>query len=908
VQAVLGARTEFLTETFVDGATDIELCSALTRFYAECVQPPLHEASLRRRAGNVRHALGHLLRCPDPLPRKIRRCLAVDGPYHVEALGPAFWSAVFQALDPVRQPAWSAGVLAGLERLEIAELPDRGNPAGAYAALGSVYARLRSLEPALGALQLDHFLTLVAAMQGRDLWSGAELLADTQAAAELRKALQRMRLRVPLRERIKTGGRAFHEARGRLRDGLAARDAGKVVAALEAIDPEGAQLAGPGWRERGENLLLWAGRLWEATDPWAVLQAYWAADSLPGGGLWLPAAVLHCREATQFPLWNDLVRRGYQRLDEAALNRMALVQQYRLFAEGIAALRERFQLHVLEVGPALADLAAQSRTADQLPALRAGFCPDSFRFLAELAENNDRAWMHANRERYRFAVREPLVELCRLLAERYVVPTLRGRHGWNLDVTPRSGRALTSVCKNDYGRSVPYNTALWIVFSSREGSGRAGMQFFVRLDSAGLRFGIRLGDGAGGTGDRLRRHVEEHGPLLQRALRRMGALADCNFGAGERVADAEGLRRWAAGKSLEAGKHLPADASLGSLDELAGTILLTFDQLVPLFACAVESDPRPLLTARAGQTAEGPAFTATDFCRETYLGEDWLERAQALLRLKRQLILQGVPGTGKTHVARCLAHLLASGRDEAVRLVQFHPAYSYEEFVEGIKVRSVEVNGKQEVAYPVEEGVLGAFASVAAGRPGQAHVLIIDEINRGNLPRIFGELLYLLEYRGQSVVLPYSRREFQLPANLYLLGTMNAADRSVALVDQALRRRFSFLDMAPDPAVLAAWLREHPPLDGERFADTVLGLFERLNTRLRGDLGAQAQVGHSYFMVPDLDEQRLRVVWQHQVLPLVEDQFAGHPGRTQGYDLDSLMHGKRKERSRRPTQAAGARG
>ena len=192
-------------------------------------------------------------------------------------------------------------------------------------------------------------------------------------------------------------------------------------------------------------------------------------------------------------------------------------------------------------------------------------------------------------------------------------------------------------------------------------------------------------------------------------------------------------------------------------------------------------------------------------------------------------------------MARSLARLLTGGRDEAIRLVQFHPAYSYEEFVEGVKVRSVESGGRHDLTYPVEDGLLCAFAAEAALRPSEPHVLIIDEINRGNLPRIFGELLYLLEYREQAVGLPYSRRPFRLPANLYLIGTMNAADRSTALVDQALRRRFSFVEMPPDATVLAAWLRVHVPAAGPAFADRVTTLFERLNARLRADLGPQTQ-------------------------------------------------------------------
>lgn len=184
-------------------------------------------------------------------------------------------------------------------------------------------------------------------------------------------------------------------------------------------------------------------------------------------------------------------------------------------------------------------------------------------------------------------------------------------------------------------------------------------------------------------------------------------------------------------------------------------------------------------------------------------------------------------------------------------------------------------------------------------------MLIIDEINRGNLPRVFGELLFLLEYRDRAVILPYSRQHFRLPANLYVLGTMNAADRSVALVDQALRRRFSFLEMRPDPSVLAAWLQAHPPVSGPSFATTVEELFERLNARLRADLGAQQQVGHSYFMVEDLDAARLRVVWDHHVRPLLEEYFAGQPERLAAYDLDRLIVGGAEPAGRPGRRRAG---
>jgi MoxR-like ATPase len=467
------------------------------------------------------------------------------------------------------------------------------------------------------------------------------------------------------------------------------------------------------------------------------------------------------------------------------------------------------------------------------------------------------------------------------------------------------------------------------------------VQFFVRLDAAGLSYGLCLGREAREAGHRFRRQVHEHAELLHRALAESGVLAECHFSTVEALAAAASLgrmerscptgpadlrawvasgarRRTAEGNDVPRGpgitaqlvvaKMVSAGSPLLMADELVGDILLTFDRLLPVYACAAEPDPQPILARRARVSPTGDRYTEADFRRATNLGDDWLRRARALLDLKRQLILQGVPGTGKTHVARCLARLVTGGREDAVRLVQFHPAYSYEEFVEGIKVRSVEVNGRHDVTYPVEDGLLCAFAAEAARRPAEPHVLLIDEINRGNLPRVFGELLYLLEYREQTVGLPYSRRGFRLPANLYLIGTMNAADRSVALVDQALRRRFSFLDMPPDASVLAAWLRAHPSAAGAGFADVVVALFERLNTRLRADLGPAYQVGHSYFMVPDLDETRLRVVWEHQIAPLLDEYFAGRPGKAIGYDLEDLLADNPDKPSRRRRQAAAASG
>jgi MoxR-like ATPase len=913
-RAVLAARADLLRDEFLDGAPDADFRQALSAFYQQTVQPPLQVAAVGRRAGLVRHALGHLLRCPDPLPVKAERLLAPQGAYHVPGLGPAFWSALFQTLDPQRHPGWTPATLAGLSRLGLARWAPGVGLGAVYAGLLDSYTRLREVEPKLTALHLDHFLAQVATMRGRALASGG-----LSFGPDLPTLIRRERARVPLRRRLKERGLALQQARQELEAGLASEDGPRIGGAL-ALAAGGAVPSGVDWARHGEALALWVGRLWEADDPYETLGAFWASDPIPGAGLWLPTAVLHLKDPRQFHLWDDAARQGYAALGEGGEPSGTEVERYRLFNEGIAWLRERHRLHPLEA-PAVLTACAREVESPQPASPRqpaaaqfGGFCADTFHFLAELTASNRRDWMSAQRDRYQFAVREPLVELCRALAERYVEPVLKRAWGWELETAARNGKALTSVCKNDYGRSVPYQTALWVTFCRRlPGAKRNDAQFFVRLDAAGLCYGLRLGREARAAGRLFRRNLQEHAAPLYQALSRGAATKECRFGSADDLADgrpldsAESLRAWATGKALVAGKALPAEAPLLAADELVGDILLTFDRLLPAYACAVEADPAPLLARRAGGVAGAAAYEEADFLRDTFLPEGWLRRARTLLSLKRQLILQGVPGTGKTHVARCLARLLAGGRDDAVRLVQFHPSYSYEEFVEGIKAKSVEAGGRHEVTYPVEDGLLAAFAAEAARAPAQAHVLVIDEINRGNLPRIFGELLYLLEYRDQSVALPYSRRDFRLPANLYLLGTMNAADRSVALIDQALRRRFSFLDMPPDAATLAAWLRARPPRAGAAFAETVVGLFERLNARLREDAGPQAQVGHSYFMVPDLDEGRLAVLWEHHVLPLLEEYFAGQPGRVAAYALASLLTGadSAEGQGRRRAAAAG---
>ena len=230
--------------------------------------------------------------------------------------------------------------------------------------------------------------------------------------------------------------------------------------------------------------------------------------------------------------------------------------------------------------------------------------------------------------------------------------------------------------------------------------------------------------------------------------------------------------------------------------------------------------PNPILRS-------GPDLAV--LAKKLHLPADFLEKIDTLLREKKQVIFQGPPGTGKTFVAQELAMCLA-GSKERVTLVQFHPSYAYEDFVQGFRPS---LGGEGQPAFTLRDGPLVRAAGEAWESPDQDHFLLIDEINRGHLAKILGELYFLLEYRKSEIRLQYSDDPFSLPPNLYIIGTMNTADRSIALVDLALRRRFYFEYFQPDDepikGLLRRWLKKNAPT-----MDWVADVVEQANRKVGG--------------------------------------------------------------------------
>ena len=291
------------------------------------------------------------------------------------------------------------------------------------------------------------------------------------------------------------------------------------------------------------------------------------------------------------------------------------------------------------------------------------------------------------------------------------------------------------------------------------------------------------------------------------------------------------------------------------------------------------------ITATSLFTNEFPAvntefYTKEDFLREVFMLESKYDRLKSVLEKKKNIILQGAPGVGKTFAARRLAwSIMGKKDDDRVEFVQFHQNYSYEDFVMGYK--------PVEDGFELRNGIFYRFCQKAASDPKQNYFFIIDEINRGNLSKIFGELLMLIEadYRGQSATLAYNGQSFSVPKNLYLIGMMNTADRSLAMIDYALRRRFSFFDIEPgfDSEGFRAYQKA---LENETF-NTLIERVKELNLDIAQDksLGKGFCIGHSYFCGAEVcTEEWMQDIVDFDILPMLSEYWFDDNNKLQHWE------------------------
>lgn len=272
------------------------------------------------------------------------------------------------------------------------------------------------------------------------------------------------------------------------------------------------------------------------------------------------------------------------------------------------------------------------------------------------------------------------------------------------------------------------------------------------------------------------------------------------------------------------------------------------------------------------------SYTKDDFLRDVFMNEERYNTLVNLLLTKKNIILQGAPGVGKTYVAKRLAYSIMGEKDNSrVKMVQFHQSYSYEDFIMGFR--------PTKSGFELKTGVFYDFCRKAA-EDERPHFFIIDEINRGNLSKIFGELFMLIENdkRGVELQLLYADEQFSIPSNVHIIGMMNTADRSLAMLDYALRRRFAFFDMTPafDSSGFRAYRKE---VNNVKF-DKLISTIQQLNEDIKRDdtLGEGFCIGHSYFYTNVIiNHEWLRSVVEYEIIPLLKEYWFDEPTKVNSW-------------------------
>lgn len=269
-----------------------------------------------------------------------------------------------------------------------------------------------------------------------------------------------------------------------------------------------------------------------------------------------------------------------------------------------------------------------------------------------------------------------------------------------------------------------------------------------------------------------------------------------------------------------------------------------------------------------------PIYTKDDFLKDAYVSEQEYTTLVALLENDMNLVLEGAPGVGKTYLAKRLAYSIMGKKDtDRVEMVQFHQSYSYEDFIMGLRPTS-----NPEKPWEIKPGIFYDFCRKAEVDSENKYFFIIDEINRGNLSKIFGELFVLLEpdKRGNEIRLLYNNEKFSIPKNVYLIGTMNTADRSLALIDYALRRRFSFYDLTP-AFDKAGFIDYEKSLKNQKL-DRLIEVIKQLNQAISSDesLGEGFRIGHSYLCNLKNDSTLGNII-EYKIIPLLKEYWFDSP-------------------------------
>jgi 5-methylcytosine-specific restriction protein B len=518
------------------------------------------------------------------------------------------------------------------------------------------------------------------------------------------------------------------------------------------------------------------------------------------------------------------------------------------------------------------------------------FSPTTFELLSKLHHDPKKSVYDAHKQDFKSRLEEPFQRLMLDVAAQLPLPikeAMEIRH-----------RLFGRILKNDFGQGGAYEH-YWGAFYPKGSKRTEGAQLILIAGYDRLTFGFDIGHYSSQQRERFLTNCQKHHdslvellePSLNQPHLRFGDRGKISFDSDGIAYDPDQLsfKQWL--KSIDSsGVHVfttlsKANVLSYSRNPLRDEICKVFSQLFPLVLLATLDEPMSALQEYLDSIESddevvvpiNEAYSLNQCDQETYLNESLLDTWVRAIHRKGQAVLYGPPGTGKTHLAHRLAKHLISEKDGFVELVQFHPAYTYEDFMQGIRPQRTD-NG---LDYPTVPGRFLDFCKRARDCQDQGVcVLIIDEINRANLAQVFGELMYLLEYREDKVALA-GGKPFSIPKNVRIIGTMNTADRSIALVDHALRRRFAFLPLYPDMNILRKF-----HADTGHAVESLIQLIEEVNQEINDP---QYAIGTSFFLDRNL-KANLKAIWQMEIEPYLQEYFFDQTDKVDSFAWANISH------------------
>lgn len=503
------------------------------------------------------------------------------------------------------------------------------------------------------------------------------------------------------------------------------------------------------------------------------------------------------------------------------------------------------------------------------PVEDAAFSQRAFELLRAIHEEPTRAFYEEHAQDFKSHVEQPVKNLLNAVAAELDTAVK--------EVLETEKRLFSQFRKNDYGQGGAWDY-YWGAFYPRGGKRTSSPQLFVWVNRHQLEYGFAIGQLGSEHRTKFVNNVHKYRLAFEAAMERHTKPEQFVFGTTTDSGDSSdstktqpNLQSWLKdidNHEVSVRVVVPREELFSEpVADLRQRIIRAFHQLFPFVLLATSDDPLTSVSEYWGEDGDDreiqEKYPLEQCAEETGFDAATLAQWADAVNRKGQAVFYGPPGTGKTYMAKRIARHLVGGGDGFVEIVQFHPAYAYEDFIQGIRPRT---RGDGKLEYQMVPGRFLEFCREARKRSGQC-VLIVDEFNRANLSRVFGELMYLLEYRDAEIPLS-GGGSFSIPENVRIIGTMNTADRSIALVDHALRRRFAFLALHPDFEILRFY---HSKTDKPVAAlvESLIDKLKEVNQRI-GD--PNYHLGITFFLNWDL-EAHLEAIWRMEIEPYLEEYF-----------------------------------